>query len=170
MAYYHGKILIYDLIGEEFSLFHHIPGDGVHLSAVFQRYVYGHILITHMEAAVGAAEFAVEHSGEDMFTGMALHVIESSFPVDPEMAFRTFRDLVLCIDHVNELTVFFDHLYNVIGSAVSFFKNDSSGVPGLSSAFRKEYCTVRYDRLMSFKGENFQDHRIGFLKISIFFK
>ena len=100
MTYYHGHILIDDLIGPELGFLHHIPGDGVDLGAILQSDVYCHVIVAHVEATVGTSEEFVKYSGKDVLAGMALHTVETPLPVEFKQAYGIHGDGIRCVENM----------------------------------------------------------------------
>ena len=153
---YYGKVLIDRLVGQKFSLLHHIPCELVHLCVAFQSQVDGHIVITHVEATVGQAIFPMEDPREQMLTGVTLHVVESSLPVKIHPASGTDGNIVCSVKQIVDLSVVLIYfkdliLLTVFGRGASHIieKGEGSPVGGLTSAFREEHRLFQNDGLLA---------------------
>ena len=68
-------VLLYVAVGLPLDLQHALPGD-------FGVIVDGHHVGTHMEAHVVAVIRLAQHAGDDMLTGVLLHVVKAPGPID----------------------------------------------------------------------------------------
>ena len=76
------------LIGEKLCLTSHFRR---YRGAVFQGDVDGHVVLSHVESVISAAEEAVKRAGENVLAAVSLHVFEPSVPVQGAADFAALR-------------------------------------------------------------------------------
>ena len=96
------------LIRTELCVLCHLPGERFEIRIFFEADVDGHVVVSHVEAAVDAAVFTVEHAAEDVLAAVALHVVKAMGPVDGKLDGVAALQCVRCaVDAVQDVVFVF---------------------------------------------------------------
>jgi len=100
-------------ICQPFTVLGNIPVDYRRLASfrirwfVLQTDVDGHVIFTHVKAAVHAAAFLIEDSRKNVLAAMALHVIETTWPIQRTVYTAAFVESLIGGKPVNHsITIF----------------------------------------------------------------
>ena len=170
--YRYGRVGPDDFVCQTLAVKRRLPIDDVRLRPlgirrfVFETDVDGHVIITHVEAAVHAAAFLIEDPGENMLAAVTLHVVETTRPVQTAADAAAFGQTFIRgkpVHYIVPVLLHVRHLQNRSADAVIANDLYRSQVATLAAALGEEGCPVKIKPMIRDIG----DHCVPFFHINI---
>ena len=121
--------------------------------------IYGNGIASHMKAYIIVSVSLVDQSAHHMLTGMLLHQIKSSCPIDVSLYFCSDFHRLICI--MKKFSLLFMHF-------LYFHIVEISGIAWLSTALRVKSALIQNDMKTFFCFSALQDFGCKFFFIYIF--